>query len=237
MFIYSITNMSNGKIYIGATRRSITKRTIEHKCRSSLLNTPLHKAIREYGWESFKSRILEKCSNIACLYEAEKKWISHFNSTNHDYGYNLTLGGVGSPGYEFTSSARKKISDIHKGHKHSIEFIEKRIAPQRGQKRPLTSKKLSGRVLSEETKKKIGLAGRGRKVIFSQKALKNFAIAAKKRSTEGIGAKLSPSKSLEILSRRNSGESFALIAKDYDVTPSAIFYFCKRQLTLGGGHP
>ena len=235
MFVYSVTNTMDGRIYVGASQRSLAVRKSQHKSRASLCAkdsryTPLYEAIRKYGWEAFEWRILERCKDAESLYVAEKKWIAHLESAASDNGYNLTLGGLGSPGYDPSEDTRRKISIIHKGRKHSREFIEKRIAPQRGSKRPTVSEKLKGRALSEEHKKKIGMASLGRKNIWSDEAKKNNAEAAKNRSINGIGAKLHPSLATQIIFRRDSGESFPSIAKDYGVTASAVFYFCKRNM-------
>ena len=56
MYLYQITNLINGKIYIGQTN-NITKRWSNHKsCNSP--NTVIAKAIQKYGVENFKFEIL-----------------------------------------------------------------------------------------------------------------------------------------------------------------------------------
>src|SRR3990167_4481185 len=236
MFVYSVTNTMDGMIYVGASQRSLSTRKSQHKSRASLCTkdsryTPLYEAIRKYGWKVFEWRILERCKGAEALYIAEKKWIAHLESAATDKGYNLTLGGLGSPGYDPPESVRRKISIIHKGRKHSREFIEKRIAPLRGRKRPEhVIAKMRGLAVTAETRAKIGKASLGRKNIWSEQARDNVAKAAYKRSQEGIGAKLRSVLAMEILSRRAANESFASIANDYDVTASAIFYFCKRNI-------
>ena len=126
----------DGRIYVGASQRdSLEIRKTEHKSRvfakKDIRHTPLYTAIRQHGWDMFLWSILEKCEDAESLYVAEKKWIARLESALHDNGYNLTLGGLGSPGYDPPESARRKISIIHKGRKHSREFIEKRMAALR----------------------------------------------------------------------------------------------------------
>ena len=62
-YIYKITNMVNGKSYIGKTERSIQERFREHK---KLRNNrkhekrPLYTAMNKYGVKNFKLELLEK---------------------------------------------------------------------------------------------------------------------------------------------------------------------------------
>lgn len=64
-YIYKITNMINGKSYIGKTNLSIEKRFKEH-CRDSKKerceNRPLYSAMNKYGIENFTVEQIDKCS-------------------------------------------------------------------------------------------------------------------------------------------------------------------------------
>jgi hypothetical protein len=59
---------------------------------------------------------------------------------------------------------RKRISEKLKGHKVSEETRKKMSLAQKGKKRPKLSEKLKGRKLSEETKRKLSLAHKGKKL-------------------------------------------------------------------------
>lgn len=93
--IYRITNLLNGKCYIGQSI-DIEKRWAEHK---SIYNHPrcsnyhIYKAFRKYGIENFSFSVVEECEQ-SLLNEREKFWIQHFNSFEH--GYNMTIGGNGT---------------------------------------------------------------------------------------------------------------------------------------------
>ena len=96
--IYKITNLVNGKIYIGQSL-DIERRYKAHinfsKNKSSReYNTPIHNAIRKYGEENFKCEVLIECKKEE-LDELEKYYIKFFNSTDREKGYNLTPGGLG----------------------------------------------------------------------------------------------------------------------------------------------
>lgn len=94
--IYRIINNINGKVYIGQST-DIEKRWIKHKNapfneNSNCYNTPFSRAIRKYGTDVFSFEIIEQCLNEE-LNEKEIYWISFYNSTNKEKGYNICLGG------------------------------------------------------------------------------------------------------------------------------------------------
>lgn len=94
-YIYKITNLINGKIYIGKTNQTIERRWKEHWAaakRDNISNRPLYKAFNKYGQENFVIEKIEECSpDIAS--EREIYWIETLGSFK--YGYNATLGGDG----------------------------------------------------------------------------------------------------------------------------------------------
>lgn len=90
--VYKHTSPSN-KVYIGMTKMSMTERAGNGKgYRNSRY---FYRAIQKYGWENIKHEILEKelTHDEAC--EREKYYISLYNSTNSNCGYNITSGGDG----------------------------------------------------------------------------------------------------------------------------------------------
>ena len=63
-YIYKVTNLINGKIYIGQTCYSIEKRIKQHISeanRGNISNSLFHKAILKYGIENFTFEIVELC--------------------------------------------------------------------------------------------------------------------------------------------------------------------------------
>ena len=59
--IYLITNLLNGKQYIGQTRRPVLRRFKEH-CSLKEKGTVLNNAIKKYGIDNFKIEIVRKCN-------------------------------------------------------------------------------------------------------------------------------------------------------------------------------
>lgn len=94
-YIYKITNCINNKVYIGQTKTSIDKRWHAHKTRYNTgLKDGLYGAMRKYGIENFKIEQILECP-IEDLNEMERFYIQKYDSFYN--GYNLTLGGDGSP--------------------------------------------------------------------------------------------------------------------------------------------
>ena len=94
--IYKITNLINGKIYIGQSV-DIQYRFRNHKSesfnpKSNAYDTAIHRAIRKYGVENFSFDVVEECDQEE-LRDREIYWINYYNSFGE--GYNLTTGGEG----------------------------------------------------------------------------------------------------------------------------------------------
>ena len=85
--IYRITNLVNGKIYIGQTVQSLEERFYKHCAKySDRLHfvMPIKQAIFKYGKENFKIELIEDC-DIELLNEREQYWISYYDSYNNGY--------------------------------------------------------------------------------------------------------------------------------------------------------
>lgn len=97
-YIYKITNIINGKVYIGKTEFTIKRRFKQHceDCKKERLNEvrPLYRAMKKYGVDNFISEEIEQCDN-SILCDREKYWIQYYDSYKH--GYNATIGGDGTP--------------------------------------------------------------------------------------------------------------------------------------------
>lgn len=122
--IYCIENLVNGKKYIGQSV-DITKRWYEHRRTLKLKqhdNIYLQRAWDKYEEDNFQFYIITICE-VERLDELEIYFINLFNTTNNEYGYNMTLGGDGTFGYKHTEETKRYISEIQTGRKLSEEHI------------------------------------------------------------------------------------------------------------------
>lgn len=96
-YIYKITNLKNGRIYVGKTIRTIETRWREHLkdfYNHKKDNLPLYAAMNKYGIDNFAIEQIEECTDEE-VSERERFWIENFQSFKQ--GYNATLGGDGKP--------------------------------------------------------------------------------------------------------------------------------------------
>ena len=150
MVIYKIENKTNGKIYVGQTRRTLAERISEHKRKSRRLSY-IDRAIKKYGIETFEITILEICDTLEKLNEREIFWIKELNC-KIPIGYNMTDGGLGrvvtdeerahkseaQKGHIVSEETRKKISKANTGRKHIVsEKTRKRMSEMSAVKHPV----------------------------------------------------------------------------------------------------
>lgn len=87
--VYIYTNSINNKVYIGQTKNS--------KKRCAPCNyvgcTYFYSAIQKYKWENFFYTILKENLSPTEADYWEIYYIKHYDSTNHQKGYNLSTGG------------------------------------------------------------------------------------------------------------------------------------------------
>lgn len=142
--IYQHTTPNN-KIYIGITSMIAKKRW--NNGLGYRHNIYFYNAIQKYGWDNIKHEILFSDLTKEEAEQKEIELIAFYKSNQKEYGYNIENGGNGAG----------KLTQAQKEH---LRIINKN--------RKLTQKQLDalayGRALamSEEEKRKIGLANKGR---------------------------------------------------------------------------
>lgn len=140
MVIYKITNLINGKCYIGQTSRTLEERWYDH-CSKHSRCLALHSAIVKYGSENF---LVEQIDTADTQIEADYKesmWIDCLETISPN-GYNLKGGGsygkhsdeVKTKMKEYWAThertdaqkaAAKSLGTYHKGKSHSKEWNKK----------------------------------------------------------------------------------------------------------------
>lgn len=133
MLIYLITNLINGKQYVGLTTTTFKKRVAVYRSmakRPPQKPTQIVKALAKYGFLNFEFEVLEAgFSSQKDLIEAEINWIRILDTYRN--GYNASTGG------DLVSEAtRKKMSASQKGKIHSEQARQKIAQALKGTKRP-----------------------------------------------------------------------------------------------------
>ena len=157
MYIYKITNLINGKIYIGQT----TKIDPDYFGSGLLISY----SIKKYGKENFKKEILEYCTTKEELNNREKYWIKELNSQDKNIGYNIAFGGEGGRLCENEWKKGKTYDEVY-GVEKSTEIKRKFSEKRKGKSiilknitRDILNKKISdankGKLISDDKKHRI----------------------------------------------------------------------------------
>ena len=155
----------NGKTYIGVSFFTAQKRFKQHLWSAKKSNQLAYRAWRKHGEPMLK--VLAVVENVL-LHEIEIKAIASYGTLTPN-GYNMTLGGDGTPGLIHSLETRAKFSIISKA-----------------------------RIYSAETRKKIGAKSKGRKLSPESSAKKSATLRAlmaipEERAKRGRkGKRLSP---------------------------------------------
>lgn len=93
MLIYRLTNLSNGKLYIGQTINTWKQRkhTYNIAIKSKANKQRIVRALRKYGWDGFSVDIIDEASTLEELNTLEEYYIAKYNTVKE--GYNTTNGG------------------------------------------------------------------------------------------------------------------------------------------------
>ena len=121
--VYKLTD-PDGKVYIGVPGKTVEERW--NKGRGYSRGTPIREAIRKYGWESFQHEILcEKLTRDGAE-KLEKAFITYYDSSDPEKGYNRFLGGLGKGAHmsevtkRLSSAAKNRLYDEHPEIKEKI---------------------------------------------------------------------------------------------------------------------
>lgn len=113
--IYKITDIINGKIYIGSSKNLYDRIRIHimrlnHNNHSNIL---LQRFVNKYGINSLKLDIIELCDSKDCII-LEQKWIDCLKCVSPN-GFNLCEKAYSVIGRRHTQEAKNKISKANKG--------------------------------------------------------------------------------------------------------------------------
>lgn len=129
--IYTITNKSNNKQYVGISI-DLKRRWREHSKADGLCPV-LHASIKKYGKDNFEFMHIADALTWADACNLEKQLILDMN-TKTPHGYNLTYGGDGACGFKHTAEERQRRSE--RCPTRNPEIMKAIADKQRGVKRP-----------------------------------------------------------------------------------------------------
>lgn len=101
MYVYKITNLVNGKVYIGQSIRAIQQRFTRHinDAINNKLDTHFARAIRKYGSDNFVIELIDTANTQDELNLKEQYWIRHYDSVCHGYNETDAICKCGSNTY------------------------------------------------------------------------------------------------------------------------------------------
>jgi predicted GIY-YIG superfamily endonuclease len=152
--IYLISSLCDKRVYVGSAA-NFQRRFVQH--RSSLLrglhdNARLQNFVNKYGVESLAFSIAELCEKNELL-EREQFYIDLLKPS-----FNICpIAGSAMTGRKHSEQTKAKLSKLAMGHKRCVG----RVLSEESRKKMVES--LSGRTLSEEHKSKISLGLKGNK--------------------------------------------------------------------------
>lgn len=179
--IYKITNIINGKVYIGQAK-NLNTRFSNHLYRIKRKehhNEYLQRAFDKYGEANFIYEIVEEISDLSILDSREKYWIDHYGGINSKDTYNLkdpllnehndyvksklskATSGENNPNYgnKWTDEQKESVSKSRMG-----ISLEDRIGKEKSDlAKEKMRKSQTGRIHPEEVKEKIRQANVGEK--------------------------------------------------------------------------
>lgn len=166
--IYKITNLINGKTYIGQSI-DIKRRFWDHRCISHETNRHLRYAMRKYGKDAFSYEIIEECAPEE-LNAREQFWIAELKPE-----YNVMSGGQGR-GRRHSQETKQRLREVGRRSWEKKSEAEKAAICKNNLKgQPV------GHAVSVETRSKLRDANIGKQQSLETVEKRKSTIAEKKR--------------------------------------------------------
>ena len=233
--IYVLTNIVNGKVYIGQTWNLASDRM--GKDGYGYKNSPyIFNAIQKYGTDKFEYEVLAQCCDQESADYLEDYFVVQYNSRNNKIGYNIKKGGSAGKHSEETKA---KISESMKNKVWSPEVLANRdraLRLRKGEKRPPKSPEvienhvavmikwhaehehpMTGRHHTEEAKIKISEANKGK------------IISDEHRKKMSESRKMDPDRERDIIEAYKRGDTIESIEEQFNTRRSSIYRVIDRN--------
>ena len=112
MYIYTITNLVNGKIYVGQTIQPNAKMRWYSHCDMMRKNkkSHLYDSMRKHGIENFDWRVIDQATSIDQLNELKTTWANHLKQQGIILYNNRETGN----NKKHSPESIKKMQEVHK---------------------------------------------------------------------------------------------------------------------------
>lgn len=224
--IYKITNLLNGKMYIGQHRTD----NLDDGYMGS--GKWLERAIKKYGVENFRKEWIMFCEDADELNYWERVFVDETWVMRSDT-YNLCLGGEGGGtfmGRHHSESTKQTMSASHKGNKNCLG---KKLSIETKMK---ISKSLLGKKVSDETRQR--LSSSLRKARGRPEVKESYRLTAKQRGQKISAAlrgrvgfwsgKTMSDETKEKMSKTRTGKKFPKETKR-KISEAMKSYWAKRR--------
>lgn len=125
--IYKITNLENGKVYIGGTT-NLRQRKIDHFKLSTLnshrAHLPLYQDIKKFGKEKFVFEVIKYCDEED-LVRNEERYLDKIKGSDH---YNVVHKALNMHDEEFLQEHSRRLSERNEQNWGKSEYREQMIA-------------------------------------------------------------------------------------------------------------
>lgn len=193
--IYLITNVVNGKQYVGQTIMTIQLRWNRHVgVALAGAKYPISQAIRKYGRENFTFAELATAKSHDALNELERWYIELYGSLC-PLGYNIDFGGGGGkrpPEVGAKISAARRGQKLGRYRPRSAEHARKLSMALTGKPSPLRGKKRSAGFCAKISAAMTGKPGHPHTTEFKEKLRER-----NKGNTYGCGVLVSPERKVQ----------------------------------------
>jgi len=177
--IYCLTCKITGKSYIGQTKQRLSKRFNQHLEKRNQ-RFPLGRALKKYGRDAFKKKILA-VTYAQDATDALEQYYIQILKTQRPNGYNVTHGGQDGAFKKHTPETIEYLRKIATGKRHSLETRSKMSASRKGVSKHWSSMK--GKKHSTESRKKMSQRQLGQNNSFYGK---RHSEETKKRIAESV---------------------------------------------------
>lgn len=213
--VYTHINTINGKRYIGLTKQKPENRWGRNGINYRNKCPHFWNAIQKYGWDSFEHKVLATNLSREEACQLEERLIAEYKTQDRKYGYNTLSGGTAP---KLPAEVRQKMSVAMMGNKNGL-----------------------GHPCSEEKKKKISQANKGKKFSEERKANISKAKAGKshKSPTEETRKKISDAhQKLPVYCEetRIVYSSIQECARQLALYPTNVCKCCKGKIKSTGGY-